>query len=307
MPGSDPKTKWGDLWNLDDLPHIENPKSGLLINANSTPWLTPQDDEIKPNAWPAYVTTHGSTTRYERLAVELNADNRITTQTAMKYATDTLVPNALQLIKFLPSAGQSASAASSDYTVAIDLLHKWNGRADLDARGCTLYLYWLLADKGNLVLAKKAGAGGQLNETDKATLITTLKSACAKMQEVYHQLDVPWGEVHVSIRGAKVVPVTGLGYFASDDSTSCVTPNFGPMIKGRIECTGGSSFRMITEMDPKGVRSWSILPYGDSQNPTNPHYADQMELFGKGEYKDTFFGVNRIRKAAVSHIDIKIR
>jgi acyl-homoserine lactone acylase PvdQ len=86
-----------------------------------------------------------------------------------------------------------------------------------------------------------------------------------------------------------------------------VTPNFGAMKDGKINCIGGSSFRMIVDLDPKGVHSWSILPYGESQNPTNPHYSDQMELFGRGQYKDTIFGLNRIKKEAASTETLAIK
>jgi acyl-homoserine lactone acylase PvdQ len=47
---------------------------------------------------------------------------------------------------------------------------------------------------------------------------------------------------------------------------------------------------MIVHLDPKRVESWSVLPYGESQDPANPHYADQAAIFGRGEYKDTQFG-----------------
>ena len=48
---------------------------------------------------------------------------------------------------------------------------------------------------------------------------------------------------------------------------------------------------MIVHLNPAKVESWSILPYGESQDSTSPHYADQMEMFGRGEYKPTGFGL----------------
>src|SRR5436309_2198114 len=68
---------------------------------------------------------------------------------------------------------------------------------------------------------------------------------------------------------------------------------------------GGSSFRMIVHLDPKGIRSWSALPYGNSQDPANPHYADQQAMFGRGEYKDTLYGVKRIQAGAVAHVTLR--
>lgn len=298
VDGADPRTKWGDLWTLDELPHIENPMSSLLINANSTPWLTPQDDEIKPNAWPGYVTSYSTTTRYDRLSELLSTDRRVSVGNAMQYATDTQEPYALEAIRALPR--RMTGDSSAQYAAAIALLRNWSGRADIDASGCALYLYWMLADRRNSALAQKAAAGSMWTASETAGAVASLVSAAGAMKMQYGKLDVPWGDIHGSRRGDKTVPVSGLGYFLPGDKTASVTPNFGPMVNGKINCVGGSSFRMIVDLDPKGVRSWSILPYGVSQDPSNPHYADQLELFGRGQYKDTIFGLNRIKREAVS-------
>lgn len=304
VSGADPRTKWGDLWTLDELPHVENPKSDLLINANSTPWLTPQGDEIKPNAWPSYVTSYGPTTRYERIAAELSTDHRVSPQNAMRYATDTLVPDARRAISALPRRITGDTAA--DYAAALAVLRSWNGRADLEARGCALYLYWMLADKNMSGLVRKAASGTAWTTGETSAAEAALLAAAGRMKKQYGKLDVAWGEVHVSRRGSAEIPVTGLGYFLPGDKTATVTPNFGPLTNGKINCIGGSSFRMIVDLDPAGVHSWSILPYGDSQDPANPHYADQMTFFGRGEYKDTLFGLNRIKREATSKLELRI-
>ena len=45
---------------------------------------------------------------------------------------------------------------------------------------------------------------------------------------------------------------------------------------------------LLADLRPGGIKSWSILPFGNSTDPKNPHYTDQMEMFGRGEYKETF-------------------
>ena len=309
VPGDDPRTKWGELWSLDELPHVTNPKSNLLINANSTPWLTPQDDEIPQNAWPAYVTSYGRTTRYDRLAQLLNAEPKLTLERAQQIATDTEVPYALKAIAALSVAVSSYApgAENMDTIRAAGLLKEWNGRADIDARGCALYMQWLLADRGNTALAIKASQGTAWSESEARSAVKALTLAAEKATTLYGRLDIPWGEVHFSKRGQATIPVSGLGYFQPNDSTATVAPNFGTLRNGKIQCTGGSSFRMIVDLDPKGVHSWSILPYGDSQTPGTPHYADQADRFGRGEYKETYFGLKQILKAATSKQELKMQ
>lgn len=297
VPGDDPRTKWGPLWKLDDLPHVANPKSNLLVNANSAPDLTPLGDELKPG-WPKYVSSYGHTTRYDRLAEELAADSRVTVENAKKYATDTRVPYADATIHAVAASAEM----DSDAKAALDVLNSWDKRADVDSKGCGLYLYWLKADRTMPAIAAKAAQGWSAEERGAA--VEALKKGAESMGKDHGRLDTPWSEMHVSIRGTKTVPVSGLAYF-SGDATATVAPNFGLFAGGRIQCIGGSSFRMIMDLDPKGVKSWSILPYGDSNDPKNPHFADQMELFGRGQYKDTIFGLKRIRREAVSATVLK--
>jgi acyl-homoserine lactone acylase PvdQ len=316
-PGADPKTKWAEFWSLDALPHAEDPASGLLINANSAPWLTTLGKEIPAKGWPAYVTGYGVTTRYERLESLLSADRQVTLDEAKSYATDTLVPYAHTAVTALQSAlankaatqARPAAANGTSQSDTTDLSHRafktlmdWNGRADPGARGCGLYLYWLRADKKMAELARRTARGAAWTEAEQTAALAALASASKEIMAQHGALDTPWRDIHVSQRGAQTQPVSGLGYVVLGDATATVTPNFGPFRDGRIVCNGGSSFRMMVDLDPKGVKSWSILPYGDSQDPANPHYADQQAMFGRGAYKDTYFGVARIKKASAALI-----
>jgi acyl-homoserine-lactone acylase len=300
VEGSAANTKWGDLWTIDQLPHAENPKSGLLVNANSAPWLTPLGDEIKSEGWPAYVTSYGPTTRYDRLKMLLSLDTSISVDDAKGYATDTQIPHAILAVRALLTAARN----EADLAPALKVLTEWDRRSDVNSRGCGLYLYWLRADKAVPALARKAAAGTPWTSEENTTAASALKQAAEQMTKDHGRLDVPWGEMHLSRRGARTVPVSGFGYVVPGDSTAAVAPNFGPFKDGRITCIGGSSFRMVVHLDPKGVKSWSILPYGNSHNPQSPHYADQMRLHGQGSYKDTYFGVEAAKKAAVETVTV---
>jgi acyl-homoserine-lactone acylase len=300
VAGDDPRTKWGPLWNLDDLPHAENPKSNLLVNCNSSPWLTPLGDEIKSSGWPADVTTYGPTTRYDRLSSILKEDNSITVEEAKRYATDTRVPYALAVKREFKSAAKEAAVAE-----ALQVLAAWDGSSNVDAKGCGLYAYWHFTDKGMMTLARKAERGETWTAPELETALAALGKAAIQMKADHGRLDIPWGEMHVSHRGSKTVPVAGYGYLTRGDSAAAVMPTFGAFKGGAINCVGGSSVRMVVDLDPKGVRSWSILPYGDSNNPASPHYGDQMEMYGRGEYKETLFGLEAITKRSVDKVVLK--
>jgi acyl-homoserine lactone acylase PvdQ len=307
VPGSDPRAKWGEWWTLDALPHIENPLSELLINSNSAPWLTPTDQEIRADAWPAYVTSYGHTTRYDRLAELLTNANRVTPEQAKRIATDTLVPYAVAVVNALRDWANSLhafnAASSPDVIEGLRVLGDWTGRADVEARGCALYTAWYQADPQMPELARKMGQTGKreawsVEEAEAA--LTALQKGAATLRKQQGRLDVLWGAYHYAERGGVRAPLSGWGYMAAGDKAAAVVPNSGPIGAGPMRCTFGSSFRMIVDLDPKGVRSWSILPYGEAQDPGSAHYADQMPLFGRGEYKDTQFGLKHAQKDAVT-------
>lgn len=322
--GADPRTRWGELLTIDALPHVQNPASGVLVNANSAPWLTPlpinaklhgvtghkpavQSGEIAATGWSPYVTTYGHTTRYDRLAALLAAEPKLTVERARQIATDTEVPYALVTIKRLVSPTAAPNSTPPTEAAALkqarDILRSWNGRADTDATGCTLYYYWLLAAQGSESLVHKAAQGTEWNVVEKHAAETALATAATALRKRFGKIDVPWGEVHTMHRGKLIAPVSGLAYSTPDATIAAVVPNNGPFDHdkdGRIVCTHGSSFRMIVHLDPKGVESWSVLPFGISQNPRSPHYADQMALFGQGHYKETWFGIENTKKHAVT-------
>lgn len=305
VPGDDPRTKWGPFWTLDELPHVENPASNLLVNANSAPDLTPLGAEMKGKKWPIYVTSYGHTTRYDNLSALLNADRSITVEQAKHYATDTRVPYALAVKKQLLATGDF----SPNLKEALALLKAWDGRAALDSTGTALFTYWYRSGKPMRDLATKAEAGTTWTGAEVRSALVALEQAATDLKNHFDRLDVAWGEMQEAQRGKESHGVAGWGYVAgrAGDGAAAVMPTFGrfDVRDGKIHAIGGSSWRMIMDLDPKGVKSWSILPYGDSNNPDSKHYADQMVLYTRGLYKPVLFGVENIKKGAVEKVELK--
>ena len=287
VPGGDPATRWGDPIPLDELPHVMRPAAGVLINANSSPWLTSPSAEIPSERWPEYVTSHPSTFRYQRLADLLDNPRDITIQRAMEIAVDTMTPAGVQVRDLLVDAAKD----SADLAEAVSVLKAWDGRADHESRGTAIYHYWL-AIFGTHALAEKLVDGEAWTSSDTIVALGALREAVAVIRLVHGSVDIPWGHIHVSQRNGLEAPVTGF--------YQAVAPNHGPTVDGKVVCEFGSSFRMIIELDPAGIKSWSAKPFGNALMPSSPHFTDQMAMFGRGEYKDTYFGLQRIQKAAVS-------
>jgi acyl-homoserine lactone acylase PvdQ len=293
VPGSDPGTRLGTLLSNDELPHILNPRTGLLVNCNSAPWLTPLDDEIS-SSWPAYITTYGRSTRYTLLSRLLSEQQRLSPEQAMRCATDTLVPNAREAVAALLQCG----AGDPELKPALDVLRQWDAHAEISSVGCGLYVYWLLADQADTARADRAGGQHGWTAEVAQAAAAALKKAMANMLKDHGRLDLSWGEMHYLVRGGKHIPCRGFGYVARGGEAS-VSAMAGAFTHGDIVVNFGSTFRMVVSLDPKGIRSWSILPYGECQKPDSPHFADQADLYASGKYKPTYFAYPEMVKAAV--------
>ncbi|WP_229898230.1 penicillin acylase family protein [Streptomyces finlayi] len=51
----------------------------------------------------------------------------------------------------------------------------------------------------------------------------------------------------------------------------------------------GTSFLMSVELTPAGPRTLTLLAYGQSSNPTSPHYTDQTRLFSRKQWVEERF------------------
>ena len=55
--------------------------------------------------------------------------------------------------------------------------------------------------------------------------------------------------------------------------------------EGKYKVRAGPSTRRIVDFADVENNSWSILPTGNSGNVFSPHYADQAEMYARGEFR----------------------
>jgi acyl-homoserine-lactone acylase len=63
VDGSTPATEWKGLLDIDETPHLLNPKSGWLYNSNNWPWSAAGESSPRKEDYPAYVETGGESAR----------------------------------------------------------------------------------------------------------------------------------------------------------------------------------------------------------------------------------------------------
>lgn len=263
LPGDTSEAIWTELAPFEAQPLLVNPPSGFIVAANNTPFLAAGEGSELDRA-----------DFDERLGIERQATNRIARALHLLEADPFINEAELELIKYDTgyerdtTLGRQIEAVMDLQTddpalrEARDLLRTWDwnqeGQGAADALAA-------------LVIApiNRAAYRG-LSEPEPAQV---LRDAMEHLREHYGRLDVPLGDLLRLRRGTIDLPLTG-----SPDALRAI--GWEPDSDGRLAADFGDSFLMFVRWNRDGVvSSSSVQPFGQSSDPTSPHYADQAELF----------------------------
>jgi acyl-homoserine lactone acylase PvdQ len=116
-----------------------------------------------------------------------------------------------------------------------------------------------------------------------------LEEATARIEKKFGKAEVPWGQINVVVRGGEF-PMDGI----SVDLFGVLHPDEGPeQDNGKIHSNDGWGHLLIVmEADPSKAEPkqiWSLLPYGQSEHPSSPHYNDQAKLHSERKAKRFWF------------------
>ncbi|MGK4579324.1 penicillin acylase family protein [Kitasatospora sp. HPMI-4] len=177
-----------------------------------------------------------------------------------------------------------------DVRSACDILAAWDTRVDPDSRGAVLWQrfqqglfgighsWWRVPYDPAQPLTTPRGING-----DDAKVQGALADAVQGLTAQKIPLDAAMGSVQrwagVPLPGCS----GGLGCFNAVQATP-TSGSGGGTQAGPGDSAYGSSFVMATELTPQGPRTRTILTYGESADPTSPHYTDQTVLFSHKQW-----------------------
>ncbi len=280
LPGNTSETLWTDFLPFEQLPQVKNPASGFVINCNSTPYKTTLDPENpRPEDYAPETGVETAMTNRAARALELfGGDDSITREEFYTYKLDKAYSLAGPIAELYDKVLGAPLPEDPVVQEAIEVLKNWDRTATFDSVGTAI-----------AVLTFEPVLRAQFFGNPEPDVFECLSKAAHILKDTHGNVAVPWREVNFMRRGSQELPLEG-----GPDTLRAV---YGHYENGRIYGTDGDCYILMVEWDPEGkVRSESIHQFGSATlDEASPHYADQMPLFAKEQFKPVWLDEADIR------------
>lgn len=303
VSGSDPATDWQGLTDLNDIPHLLNPKSGWLENVNNWPWSGSGESSLKRADFPAYVEQGTETARGVHAVRVLENRHDFTLDGLMTTAYDSYLPWFARTVPVLLKAWAALPQDSPQRAQLADqiaVLRSWDTRWGVDSVPTSLAVYW--GEAVGLPVAAEARRSGVLWEDYVAThvsgaaMLDGLATASNKLTADFGTWKTPWGRINRFQRltddivpvfqdGSPSIPVA----FTSSQwgSLASFAARSYPGTKCRYG-SSGNSFVAVVEFGDK-VRAKAVTAGGESGYPGSKHFDDEAGRYATGQLRDVYF------------------
>lgn len=293
IPGSTP---WTGFVSFDDMPHVENPEGGLLVNANN---------RVSPPDHPAFLSRDWfgdwRFRRIHELLAEPAPRDEDRFAAIQMDAVSLLAREALPVLNALPRGTGALGQAQA-------LLADWDGevRADLPQP-----LIWNAFMRRMPALAlRRAGVPGApgtpeflrslLLDPDagwwcggdcRAMAALALAEVVTELVQAYGNDPTAWrwGNVHRAVFEhplLRMVPglnrAIGLAVPASGDDQT--VQRQGPRGGGGFDAVHGAGLRMVADLStPDGI--YAVIATGQSGHPLSAHWGDLLGAWHEGRLR----------------------
>ncbi len=316
VDGSLGATEWGPALTWRDLPHTRNPASGYLQNCNNNSFTITRDCPLQPQNFPKHLMSQGTTlspgTRAHRATELIEARPKHNVASIKAAALDIKALTAQPLLDLILDADKKAGATVPDpggqRKQAVTALKSWDGLATTDNRALPILAAFREAtQKETAPTNRKTRKGAARKQSGAAALLlppevlASLDAALKLLRERFGDGPITWGRMHLIQRGGTSLPMPGAGSDRGADPFTCLfMAGAKKQTDGKFPCDSGSSWMQFVVFRDGKVSAETILPFGNSNDPASPHYADQMPLFARRELKQALLTRPEIEAAASS-------
>lgn len=273
LPGDRSELIWTRNVDVSQLPQMTDPQSGWVFSANHTPFkMSETGSHPLREDFPSYFGVEPRMTNRSLRALELlTPDKDISKDELLAYRADTKYHPEFKLWQMVV---ELATADLTDPVLksAQRVLRNWDGDTNIDNRSAAL------------VIATGMFAHGSEFKEDVMPPLEAFKKASEILQNSYGRLDPEWGEVNRIKRGDVDLPLNG----APDVLRAIYADPNTIEANGSMNALAGDTHIMVADWNTEGsLDLTSIHNYGSATlDESSPHFADQTEMFAKGEFKN---------------------
>jgi len=304
VDGSNPATEWEGLLEIDETPHLLNPKSGWLYNTNNWPWSAAGESSPKREDYPPYVESGGESARGLHAIRVLQNKKDFTLDSLIAAAFDTYltwfekpVPALIKAWDDTPDSNPLKAKTAEQ----IALLRKWDLRWAADSVPTSLAIFWAEDVRRGARGAPGGGRGGLLSDdavsrAPAEQLLQALASASDRLAADFGSWKTPWGDINRFQRlNDEIAP-------RFDDGGPSIPVGFPSATWGSLASfgaraypgtkkwygTSGNSFVAVVEFGDK-VRARAVTAGGESGNPSSKHFNDEAQRYATGNLRDVYY------------------
>ncbi|MEQ5789280.1 penicillin acylase family protein [Erythrobacter sp. NFXS35] len=299
VPGNSSAFRWSGLHSAEDMLTIKSPTLGYLQNNNVDPRFMDEKPHPEVAGLPEYYFADGiiaagmSNNRSMRFLEAIGQKSNFSEADARALAFDTALVGTDAWLRIVRRV-----AVSSSDPFTSDLL-SFDGRMEKGSTAALKYIYWREALREELVLSdveelRAALDGGGLSSQLASKAQTALTVAAARLAEAPNGFARRYGEEFRIATGAGSAPMSG----GATDPFSPQDPRYPPDCRANATACGitllaadftaanadwqrfvyaGSSRMQLHFLSPTGIRSYTYVNPGISDDPASPHAHDQSE------------------------------
>jgi acyl-homoserine-lactone acylase len=303
VDGSNPATEWKGLLNVDETPHLLNPKSGWLYNSNNWPWSAAGESSPKKEDYPVYVEQGGESARGLHAVRVLSGKKDFTLQSLMAAAYDSYLTWFEKPMPALLKAWDETPASNplkAKLAEQIQALRGWDLRWAVNSIPTSLAVFWGDEVRRRVGAdAKRAGMSVEDYIGAQAApepLLETLATASDKLSADFGSWRTPWGDINRFQR------LTGDIVQPFNDASPSIPVGFTSSMWGSLASfgahayagtkkwygTSGNSFVAVVEFG-KTVHALAVTAGGESGDPASKHFNDEANRYATGSLREVYF------------------